>query len=507
MLKQLYIGCCFTLITVLVAGCGLNPQNADIDLNETLPEAKVTVFSDAVKQIGMMTVIYNTPKLKIMTKKGMDDKTGTSIATSAEIPREVTDMVESTLNGMGGNVLFIPYDPEFMQNTVLTGYTEFEDKIVPQVLVSGGITEFDRGLVTKGDEFNVDAQMGQYGIEFSDQNKSSLASVTLDFNLIDFKTFTGIPRIQAINSIKLHKATKEDSLGFTLKSVTFGAKGEIKKVQGRHAAVRMLVQLSMVQLAGRYLKLPYWNLLPGAERDEVVIDQVLSDFYAMSPEQQIAKIQEYLYLRGENVTVNGQMDGATQNALQKFASEKSVPATVDQNTFLALFESVPINHQTQQRAKVLQANLGAPGAVAIYQPPTYMPSVAPVTGPDTGTITLRTDKSSYQIGEQLNLSFTVDKPMFVRIAVINAKGGVSTLFPNPYQSDNYCKPGVAYSIPPRGADFTLDIGGPAGKDKIRAVGSQKPIPADAMVFTSQGEFDETRMAQYTVRAGIEYMIR
>ena len=498
-------------LPMLLGGCGLSPQNADIGLSETLPEAKVTVYQKAINQLGLMTTVYTNNPMKIMAKEIVDN-TGTSVATSAEIPRDITEMVKSTLNGIGGNVLYIPYEPEFMQNTVITGYSEYAEKILPQVILSGGITEFDRGLVTKGDSLDFDIEIGnEYGLNFSDQNKASLASVTLDFNLIDFKTFAGIPRIQAINGIKLNKSVKEDSIGFTIKSATFGAKGEIKKVQGRHAAVRLLVQLSMLQLIGRYQKLPYWQLIPGAIRDELVIDQVLADYYAMTRPQQLAKMQEFLYLHGYEVVPNGQLDSSTQTAIQSFVQKQGLGSTeLNQELYLALFENVPINAATRQRRK----NLDNPEmfTAANYAPlnlpvPATQPLVVANSGNATGTLNLTTDKAEYRIGEPLKINFSVSEPMYVRIVVINSKGQIDTVFPNVYQSDNYCTPGKKYSIPSSGADFSLDIGGPAGVDKLRAVASKTPIPADAMYFTSDGQFDDSKMASYKVRAASDYVIR
>lgn len=498
-------------LPMLMGGCGLNPQNADIGLTETLPEAKVTVYQDAINKLGLMTTIYSNQQMKIMTKDIVDN-TGTSVATSAEIPRDITEMVKSTLNGIGGNVLYIPYEPEFMQNTVITGYSEYADKILPQVILSGGITEFDRGLVTKGDSLDLDIEVGsEYGINFSDQNKASLASVTLDFNLIDFKTFAGIPRIQAINGIKLNKAVKEDSIGFTIKSATFGAKGEIKKVQGRHAAVRLLVQLSMLQLIGRYQKLPYWQLIPGAVRDELVIDQVLADYYALTRPQQLAATQELLYLHGFEVVPNGQMDSATQNAIQSFVQKKGLGSTeLNQDLYLALYETVPVNAATRQRRRNLEnpaVFMASENIPPTLSEPVRQPEVVVSSERATGNITLSTNKSEYRIGEPLRIEFSVTEPMYVRIVVINSQGQIDTIFPNVYQSDNYCLPGKTYSIPSPNADFSLDIGGPVGVDKLRAVASKAPIPADALHFTADGQFDEAKMASYTVRAASDYVIR
>jgi len=61
-------------------------------------------------------------------------------------------------------------------------------------------------------------------------------------------------------------------------------------------------------------------------------------------------------------------------------------------------------------------------------------------------------------------------------------------------------------VPPAGADFSLDIGGPAGTDKLRAIASKRPIPADAMRFTADGDFDATTSSKYTVRAAADYTI-
>lgn len=501
-----------------MASCGLNPQNADFDLNQTLPEAKVTIYQEAIDKLGLMTSIYSAEPMKIMSKN-IGDNTGTAQGTQFEIPQDITEMVKSTLNAIGGNVQYIPYDPEFVINSASTGYTpnqgNFDNKILPQVILSGGITEFDRGLVTKGDSLEFEVEVGsEYGLNFADQNKASLSSLTLDFNLIDFNTLTGIPRMQAVNGIKLHKGLKEDSIGFTVKSATFGAKGEIKKVEGRHAAVRLLVQLSMVQMIGRYQKLPYWTLVPGASRDPVVIDRVEEEFFAMAQPQRIAKVQELLYLHGYPVNPTGQLDSSTQSALQDFGSKHKVSAAnIDKDVYLALFESVPITAENRQRRKSMGTLDMAALSPGISMPPpenTFrnIPSTTTVDSSDSGgVLTLNTNKSEFKIGETLSINFSVSDPMYVRIVLINSAGEQSTVFPNPYQSDSYCKPGTTYTIPPAGADFTLDIGEPAGTDRLRAVASRKPIPAEALYFTADGQFDDTRMAQYQVRASADYVIR
>lgn len=192
------------------------------------------------------------------------------------MPQNITEMLKSALNSIGGRVTFIPYDPAYMENSRITGYSKFENKIVPDVAVSGGITEFDRGLETRGKNLNAGVETEPFtnipdwfpgetiGMEYGQGQKTSTASITVDFNLIDFQTLSGLSRMQTVNTIKVYKGSNEKELGITMFGPTFGIKGSIKKVQGRHAAIRLLSRLSTIQIVGKYLKLPYWRLLPSA---------------------------------------------------------------------------------------------------------------------------------------------------------------------------------------------------------------------------------------------------
>jgi hypothetical protein len=106
-----------------------------------------------------------------------------------------------------------------------------------------------------------------------------------------------------------------------------------------------------------------------------------------------------------------------------------------------------------------------------------------------GSITLSTNQSEFNIDEPLVISFSVDKPMYVRLVTLNSQGQVANLFPNPYQSDNYVQPGRQYQIPPRqNANFSLKIRGPVGTEKIRAIAGVKPVTAEQAQLDVNGNF-------------------
>lgn len=503
-----------TLVTFhLFTACGVNPQNVDVDLNTTLPEVKVTVFNQAVRQLGKLNIIYGRGPLHVMSKP-VFDRTGTSLPTKGEIPQDISEMVKSTLNGFGGEIFYIPYDPEFMLNTAQTGYSTWGDKVLPNVILVGGITEFDRGLVTKEEGFDISGAAEELGIpmglEFNDTRKSSLARVTLDFNLLDFETFTGVPFIQAVNSISVHKGLGVDILGFTVYGQTLGLRGNMKKVQGRHAAVRLLVQLSVIQVLGKYQNLPYWRILPNSEPDSVVLDAIREEFYSLEPADRIAKIQEFLYLYNKDVDISGRLDTKTQNAINAIKSEYSLQSKqpVSEEIYLALFENMPLDIKTQVKRKQVnaminnyQTNLRALALsevppVGSLQVNTEKPIVKELAQ-TLGEVKVWTSKQAFEIGEPMEIFFEVTQPMFVRIVTVNSAGKMATLFPNPYQNDNFVKPGKTIRIPPIGSPVNLTVGAPIGVDKIRAAASLTPVSADTFPLGDDGEFTASATQEFS----------
>lgn len=350
-------------LAMILGGCsGLDPRNVDVELQTTPPHVKTTSFTQALSDLGLMTEIYGTDMLFIQSNPILDE-TGTSSSTEGEIPRDITEMMKSSLNSIGGNVVYIPYDPLFIQNNMVTGYSNFTNKLVPNVVLSGGITEFDRGLVTKGD--NLDASAGadfsgmpdwfpsdEVSLRYSDSGKYGLARITLDFNLLDFQTMSGLSKMTAVNTMEVHKALGEKELGISIFGPTFGLRGDVKKVQGRHAAVRLLVELSTIQVVGKYLIVPYWRLLgDDAKPDKVIIDAVAKYFHSLSESGRISNLQTWLYLYGHDVDFSGVLDDATIQALQQIDPNFN-PADdkpVDLDTFQHVYTHIPLNRQALER--------------------------------------------------------------------------------------------------------------------------------------------------------------
>ncbi|MFH0781699.1 MAG: DUF4384 domain-containing protein [Pseudomonadota bacterium] len=348
-----------SLALVVLSSCAdMNPQNVNVELEKSAPVAKVTNYTQALQDLGLMSQIYDTGLMKVQSQD-IADETGTSVTSGGEIQRNITEIMKSTLNSIGGNVRFIEYNPSYIQNQMVSGYSSFDNKAIPDVVITGGITEFDRGLETRGEGTNVDAEAEfggapkwfpseTAGVSYGDTSKSGKARITLDFNLKDFQTLAGIPRMSTTNSMDVYKGLREEEFGLTLFGPTFGLKGSIKKVQGRHEAVRVLVQVSMIQMIGKYLALPYWRLLgDDAIPDKTVLDSISETYHRMGREDRVGAVQQWLSLHGYDVPINNRMDGKTVAALQKFdaALGSADPNGISEALFTKLYLSIPITRE------------------------------------------------------------------------------------------------------------------------------------------------------------------
>jgi hypothetical protein len=343
------------LVWGLVGCAALDPKPEQLQLPSEHPVATATVFSDALTRLGMQSQVYGAELMKIQCREVGDD-TGTSYHSGGEIPKKITLMVNSALNAIGGRVVYIPYWPDYFAGIQVSGYPTQDQKLVPDVVLAGGITEFDRVLVALDRSRNLDIETKEIsgapdafdgqtiGIDASQADKWSEARIGVDFNLISFNAQFGIPKMQASNGITVYKGLKEGELGFTLFGPTIGLRGSVKKIQGRHAAVRLLVQFSVIQLVGRYLDLPYWKLVDGVAPDPVVLANLRNGYLGKDRAARILSLKRLLWLHGHPVAINDQLDLETRAALAKLDPAydgKADPVPLD--TFERVYLSVPVD--------------------------------------------------------------------------------------------------------------------------------------------------------------------
>lgn len=121
-------------------------------------------------------------------------------------------------------------------------------------------------------------------------------------------------------------------------------------------------------------------------------------------------------------------------------------------------------------------------AVRIVPPPTGGPLRASV----------KTDKDRYHVYDPIKVSFGVNRDSYVYIFTTDPAGITRQIFPNYYDTDNFCRAGKAYYIPDRGYD--LEVLGPQGRENITIVAVMQKFPflQDFHMYTLSDPYPASR---------------
>ena len=343
---------------------------AESEQRKLKPAANLNDYSLALQRFGQMLQIYKKgdPTIYVQTRDIRDATNLSHPLVGAEIPGEITEMVRTAINRIGPNVVYIPFYPDYLVAQAQMG-AQF-GVTMPNYVITGALTEFDRALSGAGRSNNLSLNFGKGRGETdagADWKRTAiLSSLGLDLNLVNFSTNQMMPQMQAANVMKVWNFSKETNASLGFYGDSFGFKLEGKYLQGRHSAIRTLVDLSVLELLGKATNTPYWRSIPGAQPNPMMIDNVRNTFNSMEQPMKIAMIQVMLQKYGQPVQINQQLDEATVQAIRHVYTTHfpQFGDRVDVLTwegFEPLFFNVPMPWDAPPKA-VAQAEAGSSAA-------------------------------------------------------------------------------------------------------------------------------------------------
>ncbi|MDM0039063.1 hypothetical protein QTH89_21695 [Variovorax sp. J22G21] len=345
--------------TTLLAGCATT-ENALGDADKLLaareaakqlPSANLSNYATSLGRFGRMLDIYKDgdPVVYMQTRNILDATNLSNPLVGSEIPGDITEMVRTAVNRIGARIVYVPYHPDYLISQAQLG-AKF-GVTMPDFLITGALTEFDRALSGAGRSNSASVEFGkgkgETALGADVKRTAILSALALDLNLVSFSTQQMVPRIQASNVIKVLNFTAEDNASLGFYGDSFGFKLEGRYLQGRHSAIRTLVDLSVLELMGKATNTPYWRCIPNGVPDPVVVDNMRASFEGLTPQLKIGLVQVMLRKYGQNVTVNQKLDEPTREALRNVYSTRypQVGDSVDVLTwqgFEPLFFGVPM---------------------------------------------------------------------------------------------------------------------------------------------------------------------
>jgi hypothetical protein len=315
----------------------------------TAPQSLDTRYTAALERFGRLLEVYRAGRAPLYVQsRNITDATGLSHPlTGSELPGDITEMLRSAVNRIGDRVVYVPYQPDYV-----LGHAQQGAKLqltLPNVLITGAITEFDRALASASKGLDAGVLLGkgkgETDASFSARGTSTISRLSLDFNLVDFNTQTMLPRMQATNSMRVLNESSENAFDFAIYGNGFGLTSNTRYLQGRHNAIRLLVDLSVLQLLGRYAAVPYWRCIPGAEPDAVVLQKIHKAYAANDSATRIKWLQDTLKDYGFPLEQTGRLDEGTRAAIDSVIAQFKLPAAADYLTpelFERLFVNIPV---------------------------------------------------------------------------------------------------------------------------------------------------------------------
>lgn len=244
-----------------------------VDQSMALPRENVTVYDNALQKLGMMLIAYNVKPIKLYCRPIVN------ATASQKLPADVTQLTLSAFSKIGPKIQSIDFDRTQL-SVDLARNEQTMDRVVPDLAVKGAITEYDK-KVEKDREIEGDVLASVGGHEFdaggSIDSSAESATIAMDYQLLEYKTQMSIPFVQAANRMNLSATTKAADFGLAVEGSGFGLNCKVKRSQGLHAGLRLLVELNVLELIGKYHNVPYWRCLPTGQVDERMVERFTQD--------------------------------------------------------------------------------------------------------------------------------------------------------------------------------------------------------------------------------------
>ncbi len=294
------------------------------------PRSNITKFSDSLKNLGRLAETYKDSAFTL-TALPVENKT----AARGKLPSDITVMVESALTSIGSKLIVAkPYD-----------YMDPSTAVGEYFLIKGAITEYD--VVTKSarsmqSAFSLTklANIGRGNDKSGDidggiDSEFQEARIAIDFNIVDAKTGNFIAGVQSKNSMKIGSLTDSHDFGFSIAGSGIGISGSVTKQQGIHQAIRLLVELSIVELIGKLRTYPYWIAIHNGQIDNDLLKKMESDFNQHDKETRKIYIQHLLSIIYPDVSIGQKGMQNTNKRIKEFKKSTGIiPYTNEINTEL-----------------------------------------------------------------------------------------------------------------------------------------------------------------------------
>lgn len=451
------------------------------DRPATRPVRSISSFSDSLMCMDRLFHEARVPST-LVTSKAIPDY-------STRVPVATKEMVITALSQMSrlSNVFrFVDYEVDIarqdtVQNltTILLNNNQMQLQR-PALYVSGAVSFVDQGVLANHLELGTSASRFETGLS---RNRGATI-IGLEMHLGDFKSRTIIPGLDSANEIIVGNGSQGMDLAGRIGRYGWNFNVGRDYTQGSGAAVRTLVELAMIELMGKWARVPYWQCLT-LDQTHPDFQRELREWYdSGSPTTRQQLVQRSLSARGYLPASNGVLAANSpilREAVGKFQADRGLVVTgvVDYTTYdaaLRNFVGLDENGKLQRIGwKDIRARAATAGAG-------QSPAESETAASEPLRIQLQIenpvpDKTRFLSGTPLFLSVRPSRAAHLSCYHASPQGNVIRLLPNMSNPASLVSANQTIRIPDWMAPnppFVLDTGTPGTESTICLATSEDP---------------------------------
>lgn len=438
------------LVVLLLSGCAapMNPrkdaefQSYAYTTNRPVirPTRSLSSFSESLMCMDRMLRESQLPTT-LITSKSIPDF-------SSRVPAAAKDMIITALSQMSRlshAFRYVDYEVDIarqdtVQNltTILLNNNQMQLQR-PALYVSGAIAYVDQNVINN--RFDVGTSAGRLDTGYSQSKNATV--IGLELHLGDFRTRTLIPGLDSANEVIIGGAGQ--GLDLAGRIGAYGVQLNVGRDYsiGVGGALRTLIDLGMIEMVGKWARVPYWQCLTLEQTHPNFQRQMRDWFDEGSPLIHNKLVQRSLISQGY-LSADAQMvderSPALVAALGKFQADTGLAVTgvIDFATYeRSLRDFVSLNAKGQ----LAQIGWSSAGSVAPAVSSTRNVSGSPYAKANLGAPALPrrlelqlenplVGRPAFEVGEQIFLSASLSRASYLYCFLHEAGGTVMRLLPN-----------------------------------------------------------------------------
>ena len=260
----------------------------------------------------------------LITSKNIPDASGKVSVASKEMVITALSQMSRTSSAFR----FVDYEVDLVKQdtvqnltTLLLGTNQMQIQR-PALYVSGAVSFVDQSVINN--QFDIGTSATRLETGYSQNRSANL--VGLELHLGEFRTRTLIPGVDSSNEIAISNGGK--ALDVAGRIGAYGVQFNVGRdfSQGTGAAIRTLIELGVIEIIGKWARVPYWQCL-SLEQTHPDFQRSLLDWYTSdSQEQRRSNMVSALTARGYFTAGANVGEPELKRALVRFQADEDLVA-------------------------------------------------------------------------------------------------------------------------------------------------------------------------------------